>query len=156
MGSHTGERPAGKHFLLYWQPRWVDYHLEKNQPLKRVGSYHFERVSAGDTVWIATVVRGRFYLAARILAAEVLSRRAASERAAEELHGRYYAFAKKGTAQRARCIELTRLATKLRFASERNRLDPTNPRLWPMQLQTMRVLTPASARLVEQAWNKGE
>jgi hypothetical protein len=152
--SSAGKRrgAAGAHFLLYWQPRWVDYHLEKNQALARIGSYHFDRVSAGDTVWVVTVVRGQFYLAARMIAAEVLPRRAASERAGEELSGRFYAFARKGTAQRARRMDVTPLARELRFESERDRLDPDNPRLWPMQLQTMRKLARSSAHLLEQAW----
>lgn len=146
------QKSSTSHFLLYWQPRWVDHHLEKNQPLKRIGSYHFERLAAGDTVWVASVVRGRLCLAARIEAAEVLPRRAASERAGEELSARFYAFAKKGTARKPRKIDITPLARKVRFESERGCLDPDNPRLWPMQLQTMRKLTPASARLLEEAY----
>lgn len=124
MSPASRKEPRGAHFLLYWQPQWVDYAIEKNQPVKRIGSYHFERLSAGDTVWVVSVIRGRFYLAARIKAAEVLPRRVASERTGEQLSGRFYAFAKKGTARRVRLIDATPLARRLRFESERRCLNP--------------------------------
>jgi hypothetical protein len=154
MGST--KHPAGRHFLLYWQQWAVDYVVERQQPLGRIGSSHFRRVAPGDTIWIVGVARGRVHLVGRLRAAEVLSRRAAVGRTGEGLSGRYYAFAARGAAERARKIDITRLASRLRFESEHDRLDPDNPLLWPMQLQTMRALVPASARLLEQAWAGAE
>jgi hypothetical protein len=152
----SGRRAKGRHFLLYWQQWAVDYVVERKQRLGRIGSSHFRRAAPGDTIWIVGVARGRVHLVGRLRAAEVLSRRAAIQRTGEELSGRYYAFAARGAAEQARKIDITRLASHLRFESEHDRLDPDNPLLWPMQLQTMRALAPASARLLEQAWGSAE
>jgi hypothetical protein len=152
----SGRRAKGRHFLLYWQQWAVDYVVARKQRLGRIASSHFRRASPGDTIWIVGVARGRVHLAGCLRAAEVLSRRAAAQRTGEELSGRYYAFAARGAAERARKIDITRLASRLRFESEHDRLSPDNPLLWPMQLQTMRALVPASARLLKQAWRSAE
>lgn len=144
----------GRHFLLYWQQWAIDYVLEQGRPVRRIGSSHFKRASAGDTIWIAGAAGGRLHLAGRVRAAEVLSRRLASERAGKALTGRYYAFARSGTAERPRRVDITRLTPELRFESERDRLIADNPLFWPLQLQTMRTLTASSARMLERAWTR--
>ncbi len=131
------------HFLLYWTPPYAREALAERYRLQTLTSAHLRRVSVGDVVWVVSATRGRLSLIGRL----AIDRMTAGERGPR-------ACAKARQGERMRDVPLNFAAVAaLRFAgTERDRLDCADGVVHPQQLQTMRRLTPASARLLARRW----
>lgn len=145
-----------KHFLQSWKPRQVDFNFEVDPLLLHTGSEQLYRVSEGDFIWIVTVrPKGRLSLVGRMNVGKVINQEAAEKRFGPNVYkATYHAIAKDGTEESLREIDITDIATRLRFIStaKRDRLTVENGRIDGKQLQTMRELTPDSALLLEATW----
>ena len=96
-----------RHFMLYWRPETVEWHLAHNYLLENAGSNQLDRVAPGDTLWIVTT--GESYslgLAGRLIVGEVVSLAEARWRLGiDDLwQSRYHALAAPGTAERMRGV----------------------------------------------------
>jgi hypothetical protein len=138
-------------FLIYWKPETVDANLRLPWLLDHSASEQFDRVEPGDQVWVATVRVGELFFLGRI----TVGVRGDLE-TAERALGRtgfwtasHHIVAANGTANAIRQIRLPGIADRLRFESPRDRLTVLDGMVNAQQLQTMRILTPESARELE-------
>jgi len=142
-------------FLAYWKPDTADHNVTIGGPLNHAASNQFSRVEPGDTVWLVTVRSGRLYLLGRIIVGQVTDQ----EGAARALHttdlweADYHIIAAHGTAHEITNLDIHSLAASLRFESKtgHDRLAVADNMVRAQQLQTMRILTPASAGLLSRA-----
>jgi hypothetical protein len=143
-------------FLAYWKPSTVDTQVEKGGgPLEHAASNQFGRVSKCDTVWLVTVRDGRLRLVTRIVVAHVTGQAGAARLlgcdAADLWEAEYHIVAAEGTEVEILDTDIQHLAPSLRFESAggNDRLTlAANGRVNAQQLQTMRVLSAASAELL--------
>ncbi len=147
-----------KHFFQYWKPKQVDLNLEVDPTLRHTGSEQLYRVSKGDFILIVTVrPKGRLSLVGRMHVGKVTNQEEAGKRFGPNVYkASYHAIAKDGTEEPLREIDITDIATRLRFIStaKRDRLTVENGRIDGKQLQAMRELTPDSALLLESTWRE--
>lgn len=143
-----------KSLLAYWVPETAD--AEAGALLDHAASEQFGRVTPGDHVWIVIVRERVLYLIGRIVVGSVTN-----QAGAQKMLGRTglwsatkHIVAAKSTTLRVGEIDITELAPSLRFVSKRgrDRLNVTDG-VDAKQLQTMRVLAPASATALEQIGN---
>ena len=141
--------------LSYWKPETADANLEQGGLLNHAASNQYHRVHARDTVWIVTVRAGELRLLGRIHVGQVTD----GAQAAKALGTRdlweadFHILAEPGSAHTIQDIPIAPLAPHLRFLSRtgNDRLVVSNGNVNPQQLQTMRVLSPDSAALLEEA-----
>jgi hypothetical protein len=140
-----------RHHFHYWKPEQVAFELKEpsGRPHFHTASDQFGKVQPGDILWTVTFESGRLKLVARLLVDEVVSLRSAKKRMANPFPSRWHAFAVAGTEEPARKVDISAQAMKLRFDGVVDRL----PRGFAAQsFQSMRRLTPESARLIEDLW----
>jgi hypothetical protein len=145
-------------FLAYWEPKTVDAALDGSGHDNHAASNQFRRmkVSKGDSVWFVTVRAGRLKLVTRIVVGHVTDQRGAARllgaRPSDLYPAKDHIVATAGTAPVVQEQDIHTLAQRLRFESSsgNDRLKLVAGRAAnAQQLQTMRILTPASARLLE-------
>lgn len=141
--------------LSYWKPETADVNLELSGLLNHAASNQFHRVQIGDLVWIVTVRGGDLRLLGRIVVGEIThGAKAAKVLGTSDLwEADYHILAEAGSAHAIQDISVAYLAHQLRFRSRtgRDRLVVHNEGVNPQQLQTMRILSSHSARLLEEA-----
>jgi HNH endonuclease len=149
-------------FLMYWN--WEDNDLAHwDGKLDYAGSDQFTRVSPGDVLWIVTIPpdetehrSGILMLLGGIPVAEIVT----TEEAMRKMGGyiwpdaHLHALAAPGVDESAEMTNITHLASSLRFQSERDRLTLDNGRVNAQQLQSLRLLTPESAGVLEEVWRE--
>lgn len=143
-------------FLAYWKPGTVD--AEKlTGPVDHAGSAQFGRVKPGDTVWMVTTRDGRLFLVTSIAVGHVTSREGAAEllgtSASNLWDAEHHIVAAKGTSREIAEFDIQHIAAQLRFVSSsgHDRLTIGEDGIvYAQQLQTMRVLSPASAQLLSE------
>lgn len=144
-----------RHFLQYWKVQQADENSDK--PLEHTASAQFEKVSAGDVLWIVTIRNHHLKLLGRLHVAKLVSQQEAERHFNDEAlyEAQFHAIAKDGTVEKIREIETQDLAIQLRFNSDRDRLTLARPgRTDGKQLQSIRELTNESVALLEARWNK--
>lgn len=152
-----------KQFLVYWN--WKDNDLDHWEgAISHAGSDQFHRVSAGDWLWFVGVPpdstrhsSGSLILLGRMRVAEVLPRDEARRRLGTDdiwQHAKLHALADPYSVAGARMIDITHLATSLRFQSENDRFAVVDGRINPQQLQSMRHLTPESVEMLQTVWEQ--
>jgi hypothetical protein len=146
-----------RHFLLYWRPETVEFHLACDYLLRNAGSNQLERVNAGDTLWIVTT--GESYqlgLAGRLRVGAVVTLAEATTRlgTADLWPSRLQALAAPGTAEPMRGVNLAEVAPDLTFVdSVVNKLVVKNDgQVNPQLLKTMLELSSGSAAMLERLW----
>jgi hypothetical protein len=142
-------------FLAYWKPSTVDLQLEAGGPQDHAASNQFDRVEKGDTVWLVTVRHGRLRLVTRIVVGHVTDQAGAARllrcEPADLWEADYHVVAAKGTELEIVDADVQGLAPSLRFesAAGHDRLTiAEDGTVNAQQLQTMRILSPASAALL--------
>ena len=113
------------------------------------------KVRPGDIIWIVTVrPPGHLTVVGRVEVGECTNREAAMERLGTKdvWDAKYHVIAKPGTEELLREVNIANIAEDLRFESSHNRLNVINGGVNGRQLQAMRLLTSASAALVEAEW----
>jgi hypothetical protein len=154
--------PKGKgatmanHFLFYSEPRQASMDLESDAPYTHAGSEQFGKISINDTLWIVTVDRGELLLIARLVAGQKTDRHNAIRILGTDniINKSIQVIAKPRTAQKMKVISLADIVHDLRFKSEtgKDRLKISKCAVNAKQLQTIRLLKPESARLLETKW----
>ena len=140
-----------KNYMTYWRPENVD--AQEGGLLEHSAGGQLHRVEPGDTVWIITVrPPGHLSLLGRIVVGMVTD----YEGAKKILHNEdiwqapWHIIAEPGTERLLHEVDLTSIAGKLRFQSETApRLDVVDGHVDGRQLETMRLLTPETAQLLE-------
>lgn len=145
--------------LSYWKPATASNNIGRgNGLLEHSASNQYGRLSVGDTVWIVTVRNGNLYLLGRILVFQVMSKEEATRLIGSRnlWDAKYHIRCKPGTAQSIKEIPISHLATRLRFISLNGnlRLNLTQGKVNPQQLQTLRVLDPSIVALLKAAVEK--
>ena len=143
-------------FLLYWKPATVVNNLESGGELEHAASEQLGKVRVGDTVWVAGVSDGWFHLLGRIIVGFVTDQDGAARRLKvdpDDLWGAtYHIIAAAQTAQDIIPALAHGVAADLRFESQRDRLEMSEGRINPQQLQSLRELNEKSASLLAQHW----
>ena len=152
-------------FMAYWEPETVDAALDGSGHDNHAANNQFRRmkVSQGDSVWFVTVRTGRLKLVTRIVVGHVTDQKGAARllgaRPSDLYPARDHIVAAAGTAPTVHEQDIHALAPRLRFESSSG-----NDRLKlivggaanAQQLQTMRILNPASARLLADVIEDGD
>jgi len=140
-----------KDFMLYWIPETAEAELDGSKLLAYAGSEQFKRVHEDDTLWIVTSFDGNLTLLGRLKVDRIVPRSEAVEilQTDDVWEASLIALARPDAAEPILEVDISDLAATLRFVSDRSdRLRVTDGRVNPNQLQTMRELTTASARLL--------
>lgn len=150
-----------RHFAMYWRPSTVEAARAHDDLLLYAASSQFDRVSQGDTIWLLTAPAGRLTLVGKIEVDVLLGRDAAVARLGTEVWpSELYALPPPNQPRdRIRSLDLTVDAPELRFitAEGEAKLEIGDGGIVnPQQLQTMRVLTDASATRLEHVWRGRE
>lgn len=145
-------------YLSYWKRSTVQRVLEDESPLLgHAASEQYGRVEPGDTVWIVTTWSGgHLMLLGPILVAQRTDRETAATllRTDDLWEATHHILAPRGREAVARDVDLSDLAADLRFESDRDRLDTSDPPKIASQMQSMRRLTPGSAALLRERWGE--
>jgi len=145
-------------YLVYWKAESVDRSLDELLEHHPSDQLARTRVAPGDTLWMVTVRDRLPYLFGKIAVGKVVSQREAERHfGTQDLWpARYHAIAEPKTEVSAREVPIADLTHLLRFDSNTaDRLTVTaGGKVNPQELQSLRRLTPASARLLEQAWSQ--
>jgi hypothetical protein len=145
-------------FLMYWRPETADDALSNEDLLlnhSASGQYH--RLGPDDTLWIVTAWPGGILtLIGRLVVGVVTDQETAAKLLGTDdlWEAAYHVVAAAGTAEPMREVDLSDLASQLRFVGSRDRLTVVDGRVNANQLQTMRRLTPESVRLLESRWRE--
>jgi hypothetical protein len=146
------------HFLMYWRPETADHQLSgEDLLLEHSASGQYDRLDSGDTLWIVTAWPGGILtLIGRLVVGVVTDQSTAAKLLGTNdlWTAPYHVIAAPGTSEPMREVDLTDLASELRFASTRDRLTVIDGRVNANQLQAMRELTPESAALLESRWRE--
>jgi hypothetical protein len=151
------------HYLLYWKLTPEErIHLAETRSASYAAHHQLQRAKPGDVLWIVNVYLGRLYVIGRLQVEVVVD----NIEIAQELVGNYrgtwyeadwYAIANRHNIEPLREVELTPIVNALRFTSkETDRLFPLEGRVDANQLRSLRELTPASAKLIEDYWYADE
>ncbi len=142
-----------KHFLLYWKPKTVDYHLGKI--LYYTTSQQLRRCNIGDTLWIVSVRKGNLFLVSKLLINKITDQNEIKKifNTPCLFEANYYAINIDNT-EIVQEINLKEITENLRFESKYNdRFILKNGLVDAKQLQQIRSLTPESIVLLENQWN---
>ena len=157
------------HFLFLWKPEQVVFDKQRldetGKGFEHAWSGQFNRVSAGDHLWVISVYEGKLFLNGHLHVRKILS----TSDAATYLQGTdfdpkdfqsvtksdFHVVTRSDEAEPLEIIDIHKRASALRFNSStgRDRLTiDDDGSLKPQQLQTMPELTPESAELLEDIW----
>jgi hypothetical protein len=141
-------------YLQYWKHVDNAETLATGEGLEHTAGNQLGKVRSGDTIWIVTFISGRLYLVGRIVA-DVVVKRSVAERMLHNTNlwkARYHVVARRETISPLRTIGIERIAKRLRFLGEIDRLPP---RYTGRSFQTLRTLTPATGQLLRRRWAHG-
>lgn len=144
-------------WLHYWKAPQVRNALADGI-LAHIASNQFGRVRAGDRIWVVNATdEGELVTIGYVDATEPVTMDEARARLDyEPWEANHHVLVDPDLAQRPRLVYLTEVAERLRFESTTSdRLLLTNGRVNGQQLQAMRRLTPASASMIQRAWDEG-
>jgi len=135
------------HYLQYWKYR-PDY---KEIMLDHTPSDQLGKIHPGDTIWVITIRARRLYLLGPIVTLQVVSQREAERRLGTKnlWPARLHAIAKPATIVKAKLLDLTPVARRLRFIGRVTRLPQS---FTGRSFQKIRRLTPESVFLIQQHW----
>lgn len=147
-----------RHFLQLWHHTTAEWHLERKWVLDHTASdqKRLSNVEPDDAIWAVTVYpEGELFLLGRLVVEECVNQEEADSRFEYDVwQAKYHVIAKSGTEESLQEISLLHVAQDLRFVSKGNdHLDLVDGRVNAQQLQTMRELTPESARMLEEKWS---
>lgn len=143
-----------RHFLQYWKPAQVDKALAR-QVLDYAGGGQLGKVRAGDVVWIVTTRgRGRLVTIGPIVVGRQLDAKGASKALGRRIWlADHHIIARKDARINPTEVSLQALVTGLVFHSTTApNLKVVRGIVNAQQLQTIRKLTPDSARLLTSHW----
>jgi hypothetical protein len=147
-----------RHFLQLWHHTTAVRHLSRGWVLDHTASdqKRLGKVRLHDRVWAVTVYpEGELVLLGRVIVEKCTDQESAERHLDyDPFEADYHAIAKPGTEQPLREVDLTDVADDLRFVSKVNeRLDLVQGRVNAQQLQSVRRLTPESARMLKEKWS---
>jgi len=146
-----------KSFLSYWKPATADFNLDgRDRPLNHIASNQYHRLSPDDEVFIVTARAGVLVLLSKVVVGRIVDQANAEAYADRELwESSFHVLSKPGTELPLAEVDISHLADKLRFKSDRDRLAVDGGLVDAAQLQTMRELTPQSAAYLDAAVRRG-
>jgi hypothetical protein len=149
-------RPTPCHYLNYWKPKTVELHRQEGGLWRHAASEQFSRLALGDTAWLVSVQEGRLRLVTRIVVGRITDQRGAAKllgcKPSDLWDSSHHIIAMAGSEVGFLDVDIHHLASSLRFERARHdRLTLDAGAVSAQQLQTMRVLSPASARLLAPA-----
>jgi hypothetical protein len=139
-------------WLVYWRKEQILRSLS-DRLLVHAASEQFGSVHPGDTLWISGQSGSDLVTVGPLEVLELVSQEEAERRLPyKPWQSEYHAMAAQGKATAAKEVSLAPLLEELRFLSDRNpQLDLGKP--LGQQLQSIRRLTPASAKRLRQLWD---
>jgi hypothetical protein len=134
-------------WLIYWKPTEVEEGLKNGRPVECIWSAQLKRVALGDRVWIVSAPKGRLHLYGRIVVSSICP---------DETAG-FEANCVAAMAEPMMQISLLEEAGDLVFDSPSGdtRLTVVQGLINAQQLQTMRKLSPMTAKLFADKWGSG-
>jgi 5-methylcytosine-specific restriction endonuclease McrA len=134
------------HYLQYWKYRPdCERFMLDHTPSDQLGKVH-----PGDIIWVITIKTRRLYLLGPIVTLQVVSQREAERRLGMKLWpALLHAIAKPATIVKAKLLDLTPVASRLRFIGRATRLPQG---FTGRSFQKIRRLTPQSVVLIQQLW----
>jgi hypothetical protein len=142
-----------RNLLMYWKPETAEHH--RSPVLKYVAGEQLNRVSAGDTVWVVTVRAGGLFLIGRLRVGALTDQQGAARRLGTTDLWEASRYALTETPEPLQNLDITAISGLLRFRGRSDRLQVKDGCVNPQQLQTMRILTPESVRLLAEEWEAG-
>jgi len=144
---------VARDYMMYWAPETADAGTAEGWLLNHAASNQLRRVKPGDAVWLVTVrPPGHLGLLGRIIVNLVTDFEGAKKilGTSDVWEADFHIIAERGTEERLHEVDITRIADKLRFQSETApRLHVVDGHVDGRQLETMRILTPETAQLLE-------
>jgi hypothetical protein len=140
-------------YLSYWKPGTAENELDAGGEVWRSASDQYGKVTVGDRVYIVTVwPTGDLILLGRIVVGELLERGEAHKKYGSEnlWDAKWYIVGVEGTAMPINEIDISGVASLLRFMSKLDRLDVSDGSVNAQQLQTIRALTPDSCVILDE------
>lgn len=143
-----------RHFLQYWKVDQAD--VNRGSPLDHAASAQYHRVSPGDMLWVVTIRDHRFKLLGRLRVEKIVNQKEAKRLRGKGIYpAKLHALAVPNTVEFVSEIDIQDLAKMLRFKSGRDRLALNDAgSVDGKQIQTLREVTPESARLLSERWGK--
>jgi hypothetical protein len=135
-------------FLFYCKPDNID------DPVAYLASSQFDRLRPDDEVWSVTVEDGTLFLQGHAVVQQVVDRVQAENLLSRHdlWDAEFYAIAQQPW-EPVRALDITAIAPRLTFEGTITKL----PVGWTAQsLQSMRRLTPESAKVLRQVWSGGQ
>jgi len=138
-------------FLVYWLPEQIQSSITDGY-LDHAASDQFSRINSGDTLWITgKTASDPLITIGPLHVAEVVGQKEASRRLPyRPWPAKYHALCIKNQPTQICQVSLAPILEDLRFVSKSNKLNHSKP--FGLQLQAMRELTEASARLLQKLW----
>lgn len=142
-------------YLSYWTPQNARH--DEGYDFKCAYNSRYDKVKAGDTLWIVTAENSKLYLLAGGMVEEAITQRKAKKHPffsgkqnwpQESTWQKYWVIIKKPWMKLER-RDITDIAWDLRFDSKSNDKMYEDPSKWGNALQTLRTLTPKSAELLQ-------
>lgn len=145
------------HFLQYWLADQAERDIVAGKPLEHIGSnqYKKKRVRADDVFWVVTIKRtGHFVLIGRLTVAGLVSLAEAQSMFTDEVfHRNQHIVADSQNAELMQEIDIDDIADDLSFISAKHpKLTRVNGRIDGRQIQSIRILTPESVKLLQSKW----
>jgi hypothetical protein len=139
-------------YLVYWKPQNVNWQNPSSGRLRHAASNQFHKVRAGNALYFITYRGGRFFLLGQMRVHKVASQRDAAKYlgcAPERLWpADYHALATTAEARPIRVIACDTALRQLKTISGSKVRSVKEP-LTGSTFQTMRLLTPGSAQLLD-------
>jgi len=155
------EKTLSQELLLYWSPDTADDVFKREDILNYVASNQLKRASVDDVIWVVTVYHGELFLLGRLIVDAITDRNGAIKILGQkDVWGNkdYYGISNPSKAEKLKKISLKNDARKFVFKSSNNKHPNlsigNNNSVNPQELQTMRILSPATAQLFDQIWKK--
>lgn len=134
-----------KSYLQYWKLSQAEFELEQNCNIFHSASEQFKRnIEKGDFLWIVTADGQSLFLLAGFSIEEKLTDEQARTIYGDDIYeASCHVFGNEKLRYPIVKIDITDKVEGIRFVSPtgRDRLDFNNPKGWPGQLQTVRLLT---------------
>lgn len=138
-------------FLSYWKPETLEVNRD-GRVLDHIASNQYGKLSIDDEVFVVTAKKGILLLIGKVIVGRIIDHATAERIVGCKLwESSFHVLCKPRTASPIRELDISELADKIRFRSERDRLKVKDGSIDPRQLQTMRELTPQSAAHLDAA-----
>ena len=137
-------------YLSYWKPDQIDWDDPSSDIIDYSASQQYDRVRAGDQVYLLTSDAGKMYLVGRIIVDDVVGRQEVATRLGRtpEYEADYYILPAPGTAAPAVLIECEDALRKI-YTVAGGQPERIKEPIHAQRFQAMRQITPGSATILD-------